>query len=92
MSAYADAVAAELEGVEAVSVGGCEGCGDCYDPDEPEPAFSWATCDGCGSTFGGNRFPGHGLIDGELHHFEFCTDCVMYIANGDEPEEWRRTP
>ena len=91
MSAFTDAVELELAGVEAVSVGGCEGCDDCG-TGEPEAAFSWSSCDGCGSTFGGDRYPGHGLIDGEMYHLELCVDCVQYIANGDEPDEWRRSP
>ena len=91
VSAYTEAVERELRGVEAVSVGAAKDCGECF-ACEPEAVFSWSSCDGCGSSLGGDRYPGHGLIDGTLYHFEFCVDCVQYIANGDEPEEWRPRP
>lgn len=55
-----------------------------------EPFFSWSSCDVCGSSLGGNREPGHGLDDnGDIVHLDgVCVDCVCYLANGDEPEEW----
>ena len=52
--------------------------------------FTRAECDFCGSMLGGSREAAHAVLDGSLEHFEDCVDCVMYIANGDEPEEWRR--
>lgn len=58
----------------------------CYD----EGGFSWSSCDGCGSTLGGNRQPGHGF-DPEtksIVHLDLCVDCVCYLANGDLPEHW----
>lgn len=92
------------------------GCDErvCYCHDEE--SFSWGQCDACGSTYGGGRYVGHGLIpraptvwdrikavfgrrfnalkDAELIHLDVCTDCVFYIAYGDEPEakDWRQTP
>lgn len=61
-----------------------------------EPHFSWSTCECCGSRLGGDRHPAHGLIpnaDGSLKgaalvHFDICVDCLLYLANGDEPESW----
>ena len=58
-----------------------------------EGSFSWGSCDICGSTFGGDREEWHALMDGKLQHFDnACTDCVVYLANGDEPEDWYRSP
>lgn len=58
-----------------------------------EPHFSWHECDCCGSHLGGDRHPAHGIAkinDREtLVHLDVCTDCLCYLANGDEPEEWR---
>ena len=62
-----------------------------------EPSFSRSPCEACGSTLGGDRHPAHGtrrrtnlftnLTDhGEIVHLDICTDCLFYIANGDEPE------
>ena len=55
----------------------------------------------CGTTLGGDREVWHALdtnyqdtpiADRVLHHFhDVCTDCVLYLANGDEPEQWRRS-
>lgn len=78
---------------------GCDGCGlsDVHDMNHPayelagEPSFSWRRCDGCGSRLGGDRYPAHCVIDGHIEHMSICVDCVMFHANGDEPEpgEWR---
>lgn len=61
-----------------------------------EGGFSWQGCDSCGSPLGGTLYPAHGIIaetmeaaqskDREISHFSICTDCVMYHANGDLPE------
>lgn len=103
MSRFTDAITRNLEGVEAFSVGACPGCEVCFpwtvDPhnpteDEYDAAntsdFSWHSCESCGSTLAGDRHPAHGLIDGELHHFSVCADCLFWHANGDEPidGEW----
>jgi hypothetical protein len=63
-----------------------------------ESHFSWSRCDSCGSTLGGDRHPAHGIIadseeqarqdDHTIEHFEVCSDCLFFHANGDEPEEW----
>ena len=95
MSDYTEAVESELRGIEHVSVGRSDDCPICDDSDDA--AFSWSACDGCGSTYGGDRYPGHGFIDSkaatdEMVHLDLCVDCVQYIANGDEPAEWRRHP
>lgn len=55
-----------------------------------EGGFSWQSCGCCGSHLGGNRYAAHGFNSaGELVHLEVCEDCLCYIANGDEPEEWQ---
>lgn len=65
---------------------------------EPEPSFSWRPCDLCGTTLGGDREEWHALIPNEdgtlkgaemIHGNNACMDCVVSLANGDEPEEWR---
>jgi hypothetical protein len=56
-----------------------------------EGSFSWSSCGICNSRLGGDRFDWHGLDDltGTLYHFDdACVDCVLYLANGDEPESW----
>ena len=61
-----------------------------------EGSFSWSNCEGCGSTFGGDRFAAHGWanINGKitLLHFEVCVDCLQFIANGELPEQWTQHP
>ena len=60
-----------------------------------EPHFSWSACDICGSHFGGDREEWHAINKetGELIHGDnACVDCVVYLANGDEPEEWNQYP
>ena len=102
-SAYAAAVRENTAHLTAVSTGGllpdcdtcdiectgregCEPGGVCYCD---EPWFSWSPCDVCGSTLGGDREVGHGIDkNGDFMHLHACTDCVIYLANGDEPEEW----
>ncbi len=54
-----------------------------------EPHFSWRPCECCGSHLGGDREPAHGIDEnGDIVHFSVCVDCVLYLANGDEPEDW----
>ena len=82
-------------GLEAVSGGPCSGCIDCYywadDKDNPtddehdmasEGHFAWSQCDFCGSNLGGTREPAHADIDGFIHHFDICIDCVYYLEYG----------
>lgn len=58
-----------------------------------EGGFSWHDCDLCGSTLGGDRYVYHWVASGRLEHGDdACSDCVMMLANGEEPEDWRRTP
>jgi len=53
-----------------------------------EPHFSWQGCDLCGSELGGDVEPWHAIVNGELTHGDnACVDCILYIANGDEPQE-----
>lgn len=57
-----------------------------------EPHFSKSSCDCCGSTLAGDRHAGHyidvGDKDRTIHHMDVCVDCLTYLANGDEPENW----
>jgi len=58
-----------------------------------EGSFSWSECDACGSTLGGDRHPAHGLLPKDgiprgMIHLDVCSDCLCYLANGDEPEQW----
>ena len=67
-----------------------EGCetGDICD----EGGFSSQSCDSCGSSLGGDRYAAHGFdgdpCDGKVIHLDICVDCLMFHANGDEPEAW----
>lgn len=70
--------------------------------EESEGWFSWNPCESCGTTFGGHRSPGHAIHreafgpdakrPNDVHAIAMCDDCVMYHANGVEPEEWRDGP
>ena len=53
--------------------------------------FGTYGCDLCGTYLAGERHAAHYLneYDG-LEHVEVCIDCVMYLAYGDEPEEWEK--
>lgn len=93
MSEYTERVNRYLEGCEYVSVGGCPGCKDCGIPEDSdnyvdEAYFSWSPCEICGSHLGGHRHAWHCVIDGKIVHGSCCTDCMFYIANGDEPKEY----
>jgi hypothetical protein len=83
---------------------GCAECRDDYGYDSQEafdadyesgricaePHFSWRGCELCGSPLGGDFEEWHALdANGELiHGARACVDCVCYLANGDEPENW----
>src|SRR3990167_7352981 len=95
-SAFMRAVATYCEGLELVSPG-CHGA-ECEHADGDsnhscEEHFSWAQCDSCGSTLGGNRMSASGLYrddSGALQtiDMEICGDCAMYHANGELPDDW----
>ena len=57
-----------------------------------EPHFSSQPCGVCNSHFAGDRYVWHALDSKNnkvLYHFnDMCTDCVLYLANGDEPDRW----
>lgn len=66
-----------------------------------EGGFSWSQCDSCGTTLGGDRHTAHGwptepALDldaiNTLYHLSICTDCLLFHANGDEPESWEPRP
>jgi hypothetical protein len=61
--------------------------------------FSWRPCGICGTHLGGDREvwhwiqgnPGEDLKGREINHeSDMCRDCVLYLANGDLPEQWSR--
>ena len=64
-----------------------------------EGSFSWRQCDSCGSNLGGDRHAAHAIHreafgpdakqPDNVHHIDICTDCLLFHANGDEPEEWQ---
>ena len=56
---------------------------------DDEGVFSWSPCESCGSSLGGTRYSAHAFDKGgRLYHLEICCDCLLYHANGDEPENW----
>lgn len=64
-----------------------------------EGGFSWSQCDSCGTTLGGDRHTAHGWDSSGkvpaadcLFHLSICTDCLLFHANGDEPETWEARP
>lgn len=85
---------------------GCLDCDDPDDPSDDwhdwanEGSFSWSDCESCGSTLGGSRYPAHGIVRedcphlrvGTAIHMNICADCLIYHANGDEPDEWHPSP
>lgn len=84
----------------------CNECtnGDEIDEDDCEALdeghFSWQECDSCGSRLGGDRFNAHAIHHeafgpnakqpDNMYHIEICVDCLVFHANGDEPEEENR--
>jgi len=82
-------VLAELERWEYMVAGDNASCEECPDDETGEGFFSWQRCELCGG-LPGVRYPAHAAPKGnksELYHFEICQDCLMYIANGEEPPE-----
>ena len=61
-----------------------------------EGGFSSSSCDSCGSSLGGDRYVAHAFEDDgdgnpvtdSVVHLSICTDCLLFHANGDEPESW----
>lgn len=64
--------------------------------DDVEGSFSWSPCGICGSSLGGDRYVWHWISGGDehgkggdiQHEHDACEDCVLFLANGDEPEHW----
>jgi len=61
-----------------------------------EGGFSWHSCGICGCPLGGDRHRWHFIIPDEngscvgqpiYHENDACTDCVLFLANGDVPED-----
>ena len=100
MNLFIQAIETYCRGLDSVSVG-CLGIKCEYaDGDEEhqcEAGFSSTQCDSCGSTYAGDRTTGFGMWtdDGQIITIEMalCVDCVMWHANGEEPEEpWYQSP
>jgi hypothetical protein len=88
MSKFTDAVEQGTEGLDYLSTGYASHdlCDECLEEQDDEGFFSWSSCDCCGSSLGGTRYAAHGRDkDGNLVHLDVCSDCLMYLANGDEP-------
>lgn len=98
MSKYTEAVEQGLSGLRYPSFGPVFDQGHCADCDEQgfreeigdEGHFSWSPCGICGTSLGGQRYVWHWVdVDGYLmHEDDGCTDCLIYLSNGDEPEDW----
>lgn len=64
--------------------------------DSAEGSFSSVRCGICGTRLHGDRHVWHWISGGDEHgaggtiehESDACTDCVLYLANGDEPESW----
>lgn len=56
-------------------------------------SFSYNECGICGTRLGGDRYVWHWVGAGHriVHEEDCCSDCALYLANGDEPEDWRKT-
>jgi hypothetical protein len=94
-SAYFIAVKRATEGLSHISTGACPGCNECgipedsedYESDSADTAFSWSSCDTCGSSLGGARHAAHGVSpEHGVIHFDICTDCLFFLEYGEEPE------
>ena len=97
MSTFTDAIDRELKGLRYSGSGPVpECCPTCEDVDWTEDddgtpidegSFHWTACDSCGSTLGGDRHAAHAFDDKkEIYHLEICTDCLMFLENGEEPD------
>lgn len=56
-----------------------------------EASFSQEPCDSCGTTLHGDREEAWGITHSanqEYIKLAICVDCVMFHANGDEPDDW----
>ena len=91
MSKFEKAFDKNTYGMMYLSVGTCDKCEECKDSTD-EGHFSWQPCDTCGSSLGGDRFAAHYVDPTDVErypcHIEVCVDCLQYIANGEEPENW----
>ena len=83
---------------------GCDECYQTYGDNDPsefvdmmrngelsdEGGFSSSECGICGSKLGGDRYIWHWVDEYNtiIHENDCCRDCLMYLANGDEPDSW----
>ncbi len=102
MTTFTDSIDSYCKGYSVAP--GCKGKHCEHNPERShdhqcEPNFSNRQCDSCGSTYAGDRQEATMIpLDykaGEDTMIEaiICVDCLLYWANGDEPDEpWYRTP
>ena len=90
-----------LEAVSTGICPGCYKCADNFCMEQEEFEEAWASgdiceeasfsnypCGICGCNLGGDRSAWHFILDGEIHHEDdACTDCVLFLANGDVPDD-----
>jgi hypothetical protein len=95
MSAFLRAFDHYTQGFSPLSPGHCTGCEECgEDPDVQSDEFSREDCEACGSRLAGEQHYAHATAlgpaqnEGEFLHFSICTDCLYFVAYGDEPEGW----
>jgi len=61
-----------------------------------EGGFSNCRCGICGTRLAGDRYAWHWIDGGDkhgkggtiVHESDACADCLLFLANGDEPESW----
>jgi len=100
-TAWTERVDAYWEGLH-VAAGPSFGCRDCgledvdqFDADADarhdaacDSHFSWSKCPSCGGLAGDRHAVHYWSDDGTLSgHANVCTDCLMYFANGDVPDD-----
>lgn len=66
-------------------------CGGGRDDDDGERGFSWSACEGCGNTYGGDRYQMHVMIPLEV--IRTGRDGRMYVSSrdGSYVEVWKGT-
>ena len=71
-------VAPGMEIVDHLSIGLRDGCEHCSNSGDP---FSQkAPCELCKTPLAGNRYPAHGIHQGEAVHVDICINCVLAVA------------
>lgn len=82
-----------INALQFFSVGATTECPKCLvDSENGEPVdeghFTWNGCECCGTHLGTTVYPAHWVNDdGEIEHDEVCADCMLYVANGEPPDD-----